>query len=299
MHPRLPRRRFLQVAGAAAVLAACGDAADSGAGSTADAETGPSVPVALFSTDRVLAAGSEQRIPFAVFDGFQGVPRRDEGLPRSLDVEVRVRDGDTLGTYTVPLHGLELAYPYYPLRTTLPEPGLYELAFALDDGPARLTIQAFDPAEVRLVQPGQAMPGVATATADAPLDVDPLCTRFEPCAFHTASLDEALAAGPVALLVGTPAYCQTGICGPVLESLIDVAPAYPGITIIHAEVYENPREVGGNLADPAIRTAAITEQLGLTFEPALFCVDRTGTVTDRLDNVYDSVELRAALDRIA
>ena len=37
----------------------------------------------------------------------------------------------------------------------------------------------------------------------------------------------------------------------------------------------------------------------LTFEPTLYLVDAGGTIVTRLDSVYDRVELRAALDRIA
>ncbi|MGE0307777.1 MAG: hypothetical protein AB7Q27_18680, partial [Acidimicrobiia bacterium] len=38
-------------------------------------------------------------------------------------------------------------------------------------------------------------------------------------------------------LVGTPAFCQTGICGPVLDVMIDIAADYPDLQFIHAEVY--------------------------------------------------------------
>ena len=31
--------------------------------------------------------------------------------------------------------------------------------------------------------------------------------------------------------------CQTGICGPVLDVMIDVAADYPDLQFIHAEVY--------------------------------------------------------------
>lgn len=309
MTPRLARRRFLQVAGATALLAACGDdggtatssgaTAGPGATGTAAAAASSSFPVALYSTDRVIAAGSTQRIPFAVFGGPDNTPRRDEALPRQLAVTVTGPDGAVVGTEPVELHGLDLPFPYYPLRTTLPEPGIYELSFDLDVGPSMLVVQAFDPSEVSVVQPGQAMPSVPTPTTGDPLGVDPVCTRFEPCPFHETSLDEVVGQRPVLLLVGTPAYCQTGVCGPVLEQLIAAAPRHPDVAVIHAEVYANPREVDGNLADPAIRTAPITGELGLSYEPVLFVVAADGTLAERLDNVYDVGELESALARLA
>ena len=43
--------------------------------------------------------------------------------------------------------------------------------------------------------------------------------------------------------------------------------------------------------------APIIDAYGLTFEPCLFVADASGRVQARLDNVYDRVELRQALDR--
>jgi hypothetical protein len=299
MAPRLPRRRFLQLAGGAAVLAACGDGGRPGSAPlTALDDPQGSVPVTLFSTDRVIAAGSRQRLPFAVFTAAR-VPRRDDALPAELVVGIADQQGTAVGTERVALHGRDLVFPYYPLRATLPQPGLYELGFELDDGPGRLVVQAFDPAEVRVVQPGQVMPAVATPTVADPRGVDPLCTRFEPCPFHAVSFDEVRGSAPVALLVATPAYCQTGVCGPVLDRLIAAAGDHPAVTFIHAEVFANPREVGGNLADPALRPAAVTAELGLSFEPSLFLVAGDGTLVDRLDNVYDDAELAAGLAALA
>lgn len=303
MTPRLPRRRFLQVAGLAAVLAACGDdgtpttsgpgamAGDGSAAGGASAEG--SVLVALFSTDRVIAAGSPQRLPLAVFNPDR-TPRRDGALPASAGVTVN-RDGAEVGTTAVELHGVDLPFPYYPVRTTLPEPGLYELVLDLDDGPSSIMVQAFDPGEVVVPQPGEPMPSVPTPTTTDPQGVDPLCTRFEPCGLHATSLDQALGTAPVALLVGTPAYCQTGICGPVLDQLLAAAPDHPGVTMIHAEVYANPREVDGNVADPAIRPAPVMAGLDLAYEPVLFIVGSDGLITERFDNVYDRGELAEAL----
>lgn len=296
----LRRRRFLQVLGAAALASACGTdgSASSGAATGGDGATAArSVPVALFNTDRVIVAGSVQRLPFAVFDADR-LPRRDAALPRTVTVAISA-EGAPVSTETVELHGLDLPFPYYPLRTALPEPGLYDLEIALDDGPARMVVQAFDPAEVAVPRPGEALPVAPTPTVDDLRGVDPICTRFEPCPFHATSLDQALGRGPVALLVGTPAYCQTGVCGPMLEQLIAAAPGHPTVTIIHAEVYANPREVDGNLADPAIRTAPVTEAMRLDFEPVLFVVGSDGIVSDRLDNVYDTAELERALAEVS
>jgi hypothetical protein len=304
MTPRLARRRFLQALGATAALTACGGGSVGGQGDGAaggpTSGDGPdpsevrSFPVALFSTDRVIAAGTPQRIPFAVFTPDR-VPRRDDALPARL--RVRIAQGETeVAVETVELHGRsDVPFPYYPLRAELAEAGLYELTAELDDGPGRLAVQAFDLAEVQVPQVGQPLPSTPTPTMADPRGVDPVCTRFEPCPLHDRSLDTVLGSAPVALLVGTPAYCQTGVCGPTLDQLVAAADAHPEVVMIHAEVYQNPAEVDGNLADPALRVAPVTQALHLAYEPVLFVADAAGVVVDRLDNVYDAAELDAAL----
>jgi hypothetical protein len=305
MSAPLRRRRFLQVLGASALLAACGDdgnGSDAGPGSmrSTGGDGGSddgSLLVALFSTDRVVAAGTAQRLPMAVFAQDRR-PRRDAGLPATAEISI-TRDGSPVQTVPVERHGQDLPFPYYPLRTTLPEPGLYDLTLQLDDGPATMTVQAFDPAQVTVPQPGQPMPSAPTPTTGDPRGVDPICTRAQPCPFHGISLDQALTTGPVVVLVGTPAYCQTGICGPVLEQLVAAAPRHPALQVIHAEVWANPRQVGGNIADPGIRPAPVIAALRLDFEPVLFVVGSDGTISDRLDNVFDQDELESVLQGVA
>jgi hypothetical protein len=87
-------------------------------------------------------------------------------------------------------------------------------------------------------------------------------------------------------------FCQTGVCGPVLDTLLELRAEFPGITFVHAEVYNDPNNGG----DPA--AAGVTETVrayGLSFEPSLFVAGANGTITTRLDNIFDRGELRTAL----
>jgi hypothetical protein len=93
------------------------------------------------------------------------------------------------------------------------------------------------------------------------------------------------------LLVSTPAYCQIGICGPVLDLLTELTGPTSGATVIHAEVYKAPKTSLDELAP-------VVEGLSLDYEPALFAVDATGTIVERLDTVFDRTEIAAALERL-
>ena len=125
--------------------------------------------------------------------------------------------------------------------------------------------------------------------------VDPLCTAVPPWPLHTTSLDTAIGGDrAIALLIATPAFCQTAICGPVLDLLVarqaDVADT---VTMVHAEVHA---EVYTD--DSARQTTDTVMAYGLTWEPSLFLARPDGTITSRLDYTYDSTELDRALSEL-
>jgi hypothetical protein len=300
------RRQFLRDAGLAGVGLTL-----LGAGCSSDSQKAELELVRLFSSDKVIVAGTEQRLPFGLVDN--GSPVVGEGS----QVDVRVlRDGVPVDEVTVPSRLVNHDHPdgngdtahehadivrYFPLRTTLPEPGIYDLEVLIDGQTILLPVQAFAPDEVDIIVPGAAFPRLVTPTLALPGPMKPLCTLFDgPCPFHQHTVADVLDAGdPLAFLIATPAFCRTAYCGPVLQTLIESAGNFPSIQPIHLEVYENPREVDGNLDDPDLRLVAAFGELGLTFEPSLFLVGRDGVLADRIDNVFDRAELELALAMIA
>ncbi len=266
--------------------------------------------MSLFSSDHVIVAGIEQRLPFGVVDdGVSLVGEGDEVVVTirsgsEIVAEVKVQ-GRVVG-HDHPDGNAETAHQhsnllrYYALRAVLPAPGIYDLEVNFGTQSATLPVQAFDQSEVSVLGVGQEFPAIETPTVERPGAVDPLCTRVpDVCSFHDHTPAELLAtSSPFVLLVATPAYCATAYCGPGLDVLIEAKATFPDLPMIHTEVYENPREVGGNIADPAIRHAPIIDQLGLTFEPSLFLVGADGRVADRIDNVFDRTEFDAAVTRL-
>ena len=133
------------------------------------------------------------------------------------------------------------------------------------------------------------LPGFDTPTVGDPQGFEVLCSRApEPCLFHDVTLTEALAAGrPVAYYVGTPAFCSTGSCAPALEALIGAQERFADtFTFVHAEVFS---DAAGTAIAPAVTA------VGMTYEPALFITDSTGTIVERLDAVWDQTELEERL----
>lgn len=272
--------------------------------------------VPLFSPDRIIVAGRPQRIPLAVVspDAGQGdsvvLPDDDEAIVIEIGFEGEVVDRVSIGGRVVdhdhvgpddPDHQHADLFRYYPLRTTLPEPGIYDLSIEIGPATAMLPIQAFEASDASVILPGQRLPAATTPTFDDPAGVDRICTRIEPCPFHAVDLADVVGDGrPLAVLVATPAFCSTAYCGPVLDTLIDsvAARGTDDLQVVHIEVYANPDEVGGNFLDPGIRLVPAVTELGLTFEPSLFLVGGDGVVEDRIDNVFDRTEIDEALDRL-
>jgi hypothetical protein len=296
--PQLTRRSFLLGTSAftgAVLLGACGDdsdtATDSSTSSTVPGPDGPGLRLAQFFGGPLFVAGTELRAPFGVADADGLLPT--DRTPSSLMVELRDPDGAAVGEpFEVARHGEGLPTPYFPLRATLEEPGIYTARTELEGEAVEMQLQVLPASEVRVIQPGAPLPAVDTPTVDEARGVNPICTNDAICPLHDVTLPAAVAAGgPVALLVATPAFCQIAVCGPVLDILVDAKDAHPGIRFVHAEVYADP-------AKDLDTYAPIVLPLGLHFEPCLILAGPGGTVVERLDTVFDRAELDERLTKL-
>ncbi len=307
MAEHLDRRRFLAGLGAASLLAACGGngsggATDARATSAASAGTGrdgSNLTLARFSAPHVaIADGTEQRTVWGVADVTVGPLRRHE-VPDTVLAAVSF-EGELIAPATeVAMRAEGLVFPYFPVRARFDVAGVYDVSLSFDDNVLESVVQVFDPGEVELVQPGQPLPRVQTPTVEDPRGVEPICTRPEgTCAFHDRTLAEALTADdrPSILIVGTPGFCQTAVCGPMLELVAAEHERTAGaFTTVHAEVYADP----GALPDSA--PTEVMDATGLAaagYEPAVFLADAAGVLVERLDNVVDGSELGEAVDRL-
>lgn len=298
------RRTFLAGAAASTLLLACGDDDDSSesGGTTTPPAVGGIVgglSVARFF-GRTFVEERSSRVPFGLAD--------DDGLlPADVapdEVQVTVTDPDGVETTvraTLYVEGLPRSY--YAFEYAAGAAGFYdfEVDTGLDGFEPVLSqfeiVPADDPVVASFVGPGDAMPALATPTVEAPGDVDPICTRTPPCDLHARTVADVVEAGePFVLMVSTPAFCQTAICGPVLDVLLGVLDDHGGVTAIHAEVYHHPEQ---NAVPPEIDDfAPVVAELGLPFEPVLYAVGADGVVTERLDFIFGTAEVRALVEGV-
>lgn len=277
------------------LLGACGSDDDTGGGGTTDDTSAGAAEYALFPFvgGTIFAAGTRNRLPFGIGDQVALLPL--DRTPETVAVQLYDTTDAPIGRpIEVARHAEGLPRAYFPLHFTLDEPGIYTARVEIEGAVAETSLEVFPPEQVTLLGRGDPLPRVDTPTVTDPRGVTPICTAEPICPLHERSLTELVGTGrPTALLVATPAFCQVAICGPVLDRLLDVVEAYADrVSFVHAEVYRDPETT----IEGVDAYAPIIDELGLTFEPVLYLVDGAGVIADRVDSVYDAVELAAALD---
>ena len=305
----LSRRSLLRAVGAsslAGVLAACAGAGDGTTDATSTGDGGATTPSSEDITDQAIAAvgldvpvtltpivatfevltGPTGRIPFGVLDA-ESQPLLD----RDVQLWV-VREGEVVAGPVEPLyHGEGLGQRgIYVAGVELADPGLYDAVVQVDgDAAGVAAFSARTPEQSTTYPPGTAFPVVSTPTEDDPGTLEDLCTREPQCSMHGASLDELLGEGPVVLTVATPRFCQTAVCGPVVDVLEDVRAGLgrDDVGFVHAEVYD----------DAGVTPSRVVEDLQLPSEPWTWVIGADGVVVDRFDGPVVPSLLRDAIGR--
>jgi len=286
--PLLSRRAFLAAGGGMLLAAAAGGAATAG-GAAALAPMADSKKLsALLLASDLYASPDPQRIAFALAEG----PKYASGPPAKL----AYGQGRTLGApVDTVLHarGLPKRRGIYTAEVTLPQAGPWVgVVQVKKDGKrqnASLAFQVQDQPTAPV--PGTPAPRAASPTVANPLGVDPICTRNPQCPLHQVSLDTVIGAGkPVAVMLATPALCQSRYCGPTLDDLLTLTDQYKDqITFVHVEIYTN---LSGNETTPTVQA------WGIQTEPWLFGVDATGNVVARLDGAFGHDEQQQLLQKL-
>jgi len=296
--PPLDRRAFLAAA-LALGLAACGDDRSSPAQTVASSTGSGLALAAAFPQSGFLVPGVAQRMPFLLAAA--------DGAPLdtiSGDVPIRITDesGRVLSETSVAGHADGVPRPYLPVSFTAPAAGTYQVQATYQGQTPSSSVQFGPPSSPTpggpvTIQVGDAFPVVESPTVTDARGVDPLCTAKPACQLHARNLADVLRAGePMLVLVATPLYCQSNICGPVLDLVVEAAAKLPDLAIIHCEVYADPLKVA-SVAEATL--AAVPQALGLPLEPALFAVGADGRVRVRLDSIFDRAEISAAVAGIS
>jgi hypothetical protein len=152
---------------------------------------------------------------------------------------------------------------------------------------------------------GADAPPSDTLTATDPAALVAISTDTDPdLAFYALSVKDAIAAGkPFVLVFATPLFCTSGLCGPALDLVKQVAPDYTGrVNFIHVEPYV--LQVSDGRTQPVLDVTGYPKPVraavewGLPSEPWVFVVDARGKVAAKFEGMAYPDELTAALDAL-
>lgn len=183
----------------------------------------------------------------------------------------------------------------YVAQLTLERPGPWGLEIVARHGDglvdaARLRVNAL-PA-TRSPQPGKPAPRSRNLIASDVSDLRQIDTSDPPDPrLHQTRIADAIRQGrPQIVVFATPKFCTSRVCGPVLDVVRSLIPAYgKRVAFVHQEIWQP----GG-----MERLAPTVEEWNLRSEPWTFVVDGAGIVRARFEGVMTRRELEAALQQV-
>ena len=108
---------------------------------------------------------------------------------------------------------------------------------------------------------------------------------------------------PSLVFFATPAFCQTGFCGPTVELVKAVAREHEGeVEFVNVEPYELQSTANGLqprlTEDGQLQPVPAALEWGIPVEPYLFLLDAEGRVFAKFEGVVGGDELRAAVEDV-
>ncbi len=136
---------------------------------------------------------------------------------------------------------------------------------------------------------GQKAPLIHTPTAaSAGGDLSKITTRIPPDTQNKVDYADVLGKEPIVLLFATPQFCQSRVCGPVVDVAEQVKQLYGDkAAFIHMEIYKDN--------DPSKGVRPQVRAFHLPSEPWLFVIDRQGTIRTALEGAFGVDELTRAV----
>ena len=249
--------------------------------------------VGLLTKGGKLVKGASVHLKFFTVgaDGQTG-SLRGEGDARYVELSVpgaHLHDGSAGGAVT------DDSVSFYVANTPFDVAGKWgvEISATPADGGAAATIQA----PFGVLETSQS-PGVGTVPPASKNDtfatnsnIESLCSRTPACPLHDQVIGDLLGKGrPLVVMFSTPAFCTSRFCGPVLEVLLQQAPAYQNrVDFVHIEVWQDFQ---------LQKHRPATDEWKLPTEPYTFFMDKSGKVAGKFEAVFGPDELASALEQL-
>jgi hypothetical protein len=264
-------------------------------------------PFGVFERDRTQISDADVALYFARVPGQKakagGRFGGGAGSASAKKAEERARDAQAVGPFPARIESMQ-TQPAFQAQTTTSDPDAATVVYATDvNFPANgewriaalikkdgeLTAALLPSAVVggyqKIPQVGQKAPLIHTPTpADAGGDLSKITTRIPPDTQNKIDYADALGKEPIVLLFATPQFCESRVCGPVVDVAEQVKQLYGDkVAFIHMEIYEDN--------DPSKPVRPQVRAFHLPNEPWLFAIGRDGRIMAEIEGAFGVDEL--------
>ena len=185
----------------------------------------------------------------------------------------------------------------YSTDLDFPSDGEWRVAAVIKEGDqlsATLLPSVLVGAVKRVPRVGDKAPLIHTPTpADVGGELSKITTRIPPDTQNQVDYADAYGKEPIILLFATPQFCQSRVCGPVVDVAEQVKQVYGDkAAFIHMEIWEEN--------DPSTeKTRPQVRAFHLPTEPWLFAIERDGTIGEVLQGAFGVDALTEAVEKVA
>ena len=267
-------------------------------------------PFGVFEADRSPVSDSEVALYIAKApppeSGEQG---KSGSKGQAAKATAQALDAPAIGPFPASIESL-VTEPAFRAKTTSDDPDAATVAYSTElnfprDGEWRIAALIKDDGEIKgtlvssavvgefdgIPRPGQQAPKIHTPTADdVGGDLAQIDTRVPPDTQHQVDFADAYGKEPIVLLFATPQFCESRVCGPVVDVAEQVKQEYGDeAAFIHMEIWNDNQ--------PGTETRPQVGAFNLPSEPWLFVVDREGEVSSILQGAFGPEALSAEVKK--
>lgn len=267
-------------------------------------------PFGVFERDRSQVSDAEVALYIARAPAPKpgGEAKSGEKGPAAKATE-QALDAPALGPFPASIESL-VTEPAFRAKTTSDDPDAATVAYASEldfpsDGEWRIAALVREDGEIKgtlvgsamvgeydgVPRPGQRAPRIHTPTAeDVGGDLSQIDTRIPPDTQHQVDYADAYGREPIVLLFATPQFCESRVCGPVVDVAEQVKQENGDeAAFIHMEIWQDNQ--------PGTDTRPQVGAFNLPSEPWAFVIDRQGRVASTLQGAFGPAALAAAVRR--
>jgi hypothetical protein len=183
----------------------------------------------------------------------------------------------------------------YSGELKLPAAGAYRPAVLIKEkgGLGQKLLPSINVGEfAKIPRPGDKAPSIQTPTAsNVGGNLAELSTRVPPDTQNKVNYAEVLGKEPILLLFATPKFCQSRVCGPVVDVAQQAQHEFEGkANFIHMEIY--------NDNDPSKGVRPQVREFHLPSEPWLFAINREGVVSAAIEGAFGTEVMDKTVEKV-